>query len=200
MIALCEYILEGDKGCEQAAIKGGHYCRHHQVIRKSVAAVEAEGLEEREPLPLVFPKDHASQLFNYFLVLQALNEGRLNSKMANIMIRLLKACDANLKNARLNEGANSDSESNSEQDTEAVEGEKISVAAAGEDCALPPFAQNHPTDEDLSVHPRERRPVHGDPGVGTPVVREGWGTQQKREPLDLLRHSRGMRGRSRRRG
>src|SRR5208283_4715170 len=31
----------------------------------------------------------------------------------------------------------------------------------------------HPTDEDLSVHPKKHRPLLGDPGsVGTPVLRD----------------------------
>ena len=177
MIPLCQYILQGDQQCEQAAIKGGHYCRHHQVVRKSVAAAEAEGELAHPSLPFHFPSDHGSQLYNYYQVLQALNEGRLNNKTANMMIRLLKACDASLKaavaevvqlcEAELSNEPDSESDKDqiADQDEAADDEERIKIAAARE----PARVRNEPT----------------------------YPAQQTREPLDLLRHSRGMNGRRR---
>jgi hypothetical protein len=105
MIDLCRYILQGGKQCEQAAIKGEYYCRHHQFVRKAVAEAtpQADPYAARKPLPFVFPEDRAAVQINYFLVLQAINDGRLDQKTANLMIRLLRACDANLKKGPLNE-------------------------------------------------------------------------------------------------
>lgn len=175
MVPLCQYILQDDKQCEQAAIKGGHYCRHHQVIRKSIAASEAEGEDTHTPLPFAFPENYAAQLHNYFMVLHALNEGRLNIRMVNVMIRLLKACDASLKQMARNTEESSELDSDNEQtstDSEQVPevdaSERTEIAAARE--------RRHERKEPTSVAAREMR-----------------------EPLALLQHSRGIAGRGRRR-
>ena len=179
MVPLCKYILDGDQPCEQAAIKGGHYCRHHQVVRKSVAAAEAESELSHPSLPFVFPSNYACQLHNYFLVVEALNDGRVDLKTANMMHRLQKSCDASLKQAVLERdqlgepllSRGPDSGPNAvqiaDQDEAADNEERFKIAAASE----PARVRYEPT----------------------------YPAQQTRDPLELLRHSRGKSGRGRRR-
>ena len=170
MVPLCKYILDGDQPCEQAAIKGGHYCRHHQVVRKSVAAADEAA---PVPLPFVYPSNHTAQLYNYFLLAQALNEGRLDLRTVNALIRILKACDASLK-ASVAEGEQlSEADLSSEPEAPGVtdqggadEEEPLKIAAAGE----PARVRYEPT----------------------------YPAQQTRDPLELLRHSRSKSGRKRR--
>lgn len=123
MIALCQYILQGGKQCEQAALKGGHYCRHHQIVRRTIeeSAPQGDGYGSRKPLPFVFPEDRASVQLNYFMILQAINDGRLDQKTASLMLRVLKACDANLKKGPLNEGAAAAEASEAEETEVGVE-------------------------------------------------------------------------------
>ncbi|HEV2465215.1 MAG TPA: hypothetical protein VGT04_15515 [Acidobacteriaceae bacterium] len=170
MVPLCKYILDGDQQCEQAAINGGHYCRHHQVVRKSVAAAEAELAPPS--LPLIFPTNYACQVHNYFLIAQALNEGRINLKTANMLHRLLKSCDASLKQAALEAAESGEADSSGDLDAEellgAIDEMKIRLAAS-----------------------EESEPTRKEP-AGEPAP-------QKRDPRELLRHSRSIGGRGRRR-
>jgi len=179
MIPLCQYMLQGGKQCEQAAIKGELYCRHHHFVRRAIADAAPQGGDKfgaRAPLPFVFPEDRAAVQINYFLVLQAVNAGRLDLKTAAMMIRLLKACDANLKKGSLNEGAETaaadlDDESlpaESEQVEEEDASETIKIEAA-----------------EGSGHARNERPSAPPP--------------QKCNPMELLRHSRRTSGKKRRR-
>ena len=122
MIALCKYILQGGNQCGQAALKDGHYCRHHQFVTKAIAEGTPQGNGSRTPLPFVFPEDRAAVQINYFLLLQAINDGRVDAKTAGLMLRVLKACDANLKKGPLNEDcASSDTRSAQEDDAVANE-------------------------------------------------------------------------------
>lgn len=99
MIPLCRYILRGGDECKQAAVNGEHYCRHHVAGRK--AGLEAGGQADSDamhtPVPLMFPADRMALQFNYFAVLEAFNEGRIDAKRAGLMVRVLRCCDVNLK-------------------------------------------------------------------------------------------------------
>ncbi|HEV2464785.1 MAG TPA: hypothetical protein VGT04_13350, partial [Acidobacteriaceae bacterium] len=100
-----------------------------------------------------------------------LNEGRINLKTANMLHRLLKSCDASLKQAALEAAESGEADSSGDLDAEellgAIDEMKIRLAASEE----PARVRNE------STYP----------------------AQQTREPLDLLRHSRSIGGRSRRR-
>ena len=117
-----------------------------------------------------FPANYACQVHNYFLIAQALNEGRINLKTANMLHRLLKSCDASLKQAALEAAERGEADSSGDLDAEqllgAIDEMKIRLAASEE----PAPVRNQPT----------------------------YPAQQKRDPLDLLRHSRGGKGRRKR--
>ncbi len=105
MIQLCRYILQGGNQCQQAAINGEHYCRHHLVVRRTVAANTPKQNPYRieKPLALVFPEDRAALMIDVFVVMQAFNEGDIGPKSANIFTRLLHECGVILKQGPLYE-------------------------------------------------------------------------------------------------
>lgn len=103
MIPLCRYILQGGNQCQQAAINGEHYCRHHLVVRRTVAANTPKQNPYRieKPLTLVFPEDRAALMIDVFVVMQAFNEGQISPRSANILTRLLHECGVILKQGPL---------------------------------------------------------------------------------------------------
>lgn len=134
MIALCRYILQGGNPCQQAAINGENYCRHHLVVRRTVAANTPKQNPYRveKPLALVFPEDRAALMIDVFVVMQAFNEGEISPRSANIFTRLLHECGAILKQGPLYD---SDHENAVRRVVVTEEGEEIAPAReVPEDC------------------------------------------------------------------
>jgi len=105
MIQLCRHILPSGVLCKQAAVRETLYCRHHQTVKAAVAqckpAPSPYGIFE--PLAFAFPEDRAALQINYFAVLQALNDKRIDNRTANTMNRLLRSCEVNLSHGPLAE-------------------------------------------------------------------------------------------------
>ena len=180
MIPLCRYILQGGNPCQQAAINGEHYCRHHLVVRRTVAANTPKQNPYRveKPLALVFPEDRAALMIDVFVVMQAFNEGQIGPKSATILTRLLHECGVILKQGPLYD---SDHENAVRRVVVTPEGEEIAPArevpessdeATSEDCASSDtrFAQDH---ESVSEAISEET-VSGEAGCSP--------TSQKRDP------------------
>ena len=146
MIQLCRYILQGGNQCQQAAINGEHYCRHHLVVRRTVAANTPKQNPYRieKPLALVFPEDRAALMIDIFVVMQAFNEGELGPKGAKIFTHLLHECGVILRQGPLYEV---DLENAVRRVVVTPEGEEIAPAkeVPEEDCASSDtrFAQEH---------------------------------------------------------
>ena len=146
MIQLCRYILQGGNQCQQAAINGEHYCRHHLVVRRTVAANTPKQNPYRieKPLALVFPEDRAALMIDIFVVMQAFNEGELGPKGAKIFTHLLHECGVILKQGPLYEV---DLENAVRRVVVTPEGEEIAPVkeVPEEDCASSDtrFAQEH---------------------------------------------------------
>ncbi len=124
MLPLCRHILPAGGACPQPAVRNSHYCRHHGTLKiaidKSQNPSNPYGVVQA--LPFVFPEDRAAIQQNLFLVNQALNEGRIDTRKANAMTNNLRACMTNLGKMPL-------VEPNSEQPVQRViltpEGEEI---------------------------------------------------------------------------
>lgn len=105
MYAICRHLFHSGRRCTQPAVAGSLYCRHHQVVKrtveKSVLPPEDYGLHR--PLPFVYPEDRASIQANCFLVLRALDDRRMSVQTANAMNRLLRTCEQNLKRGPLHD-------------------------------------------------------------------------------------------------
>jgi hypothetical protein len=83
--------------CDQAAVKDTLFCRHHSAVKLALAREKAAQDPELEhtPLALVYPEDREAIRLNLFMVLQALNNKRIDNATANTMNRLLRSCDLN---------------------------------------------------------------------------------------------------------
>jgi hypothetical protein len=102
MIAFCRHILNGGVLCQQAAIKGTHLCRHHGVVKTTLAVARRPApYGVPQPLPFVLPEDRASIQLNYLLVLEALNDQKIDNRTANTMNRILRSCEMNLSKGPL---------------------------------------------------------------------------------------------------
>ena len=103
MIQLCRHILPGGKLCDQASVKDTLYCRHHGAVKAALEREQAVPDPElgHTPLALVYPEDKAAIQLNLFLVLEALNQKRIDVRTANAMNRLLRACEQNLRTGTL---------------------------------------------------------------------------------------------------
>ncbi|HTV06219.1 MAG TPA: hypothetical protein VME86_12695 [Acidobacteriaceae bacterium] len=105
MIQLCRHILPGGKLCDQAAVKDTLFCRHHSTVKTTLAKEKAAPDPElmHTPIAFVYPEDKAAVQLNYFLVLEALNHKRIDSRTANAMNRLLHSCELNMRKGALAE-------------------------------------------------------------------------------------------------
>lgn len=105
MIQLCRHIFAGGKLCEQAAVRGSMFCRHHGTVKMALAREKAapDPAIWHTPIAFVYPEDRAAVQLNLFMVLQALNSKRIDLRTANAMGRLLRSCEANLRKGELAE-------------------------------------------------------------------------------------------------
>jgi hypothetical protein len=95
MYELCRHIKPSNQTCGSPAIKDTLFCYHHTGMRKLTR-------RRRRPndftytLPFVFPEDRTAIQANQYLVMQALNEGRIDHRTANSYTSMLRACRINL--------------------------------------------------------------------------------------------------------
>ena len=93
MYDTCRHIKNDGVKCGSPAIKGTLFCHNHTNIRKLTRRRARYG---SITIPFVFPEDRTSLQTNFFLVLQALAEGKIDNQTSNSMTRTLRACSLNL--------------------------------------------------------------------------------------------------------
>ena len=94
---LCTHVKTDGTTCGSPAVAGTALCYHHSTVKAALGRVQPQaGNGEFAPIPFVFPEDRASMQINFFLLLQAFNEGRIDLKRFKVMMSLLKAMAANL--------------------------------------------------------------------------------------------------------
>jgi len=101
MTPLCRHILAAGRACPQPAVNGSRYCRHHGEVKKHTRRRPRSPNDFTFTLPLAYPEDRAAIQFNLTLVMQALNDHKIDSKTANSFDRLLRSCRLNLGNTPL---------------------------------------------------------------------------------------------------
>src|SRR6201997_1336710 len=103
MIELCRHIKPEGTACKGPAVRGTNFCRHHQLIRKTLDKVKPpiENNGVYKPLPFLFPEDRSAIQTNVFLVINAFNRRRIDAKAANVMIYGLQVCLSNLNKGPL---------------------------------------------------------------------------------------------------
>src|ERR1700758_4241172 len=103
MIELCRHIKPEGTACKGPAVRGTNFCRHHQLIRKTLDKVKPpiENNGVYKPLPFLFPEDRSAIQTNVFLVINAFNRRRIDAKAASVMIYGLQVCLSNLNKGPL---------------------------------------------------------------------------------------------------
>lgn len=98
-VPLCTHIKTDGVRCGSPAVSGTALCYHHSVVKTTLDKVPARigtGAGEFEPIPFVFAEDRVSLQLNYFLLLTAFNEQRVDLRTCKAMMSLLKAMATNL--------------------------------------------------------------------------------------------------------
>ena len=96
---LCTHVKTNGIVCGSPAVAGTELCYHHSAIKTATGHAGSGGRGaggEFAPIPFVFPEDRASMQINFFLLLQAFNEGRVDLKHFKAMMSMLKSMAANL--------------------------------------------------------------------------------------------------------
>src|ERR1700740_1059956 len=103
MIELCRHIKPEGTACKEPAGRGTNFCRHHQLIKKTLDKVKPsiENNGVYKPLPFLFPEDRSAIQTNVFLVINAFNRRRIDSKAANVMLYGFQVCLSNLNKGPL---------------------------------------------------------------------------------------------------
>jgi hypothetical protein len=98
-VPLCTHVKPSGATCGSPAVSGTALCYHHSAVKSALAKVvplDQVPHGAHAPLPFVFPEDRASIQINFFLLLKAFNEKRIDQRTATIMHRMLRAMSANL--------------------------------------------------------------------------------------------------------
>jgi hypothetical protein len=77
--------------CGSLAVSGTTLCYHHSVVKTALGKSATAS-----HIPFIFPEDRAALQINYFLLLQAYTEGRIDLRCFNSMQRLLRSMASNL--------------------------------------------------------------------------------------------------------
>lgn len=94
---MCTFVKTDGLTCGSPAVKGSDRCFHHAEGKTAAGnATEQVADQSFTPIPFVFPQDRVAMQFNYFLLLQALNEQRVERRTVELMLLMLKAMDKNI--------------------------------------------------------------------------------------------------------
>ena len=93
----CTHIKTNGEVCGSPAVSGTELCYHHSAVKTALAKPHGKApFEGFAPIPFVFPEDRASMQINFFLLLQAFNEQRIDQKTFKLMLSVLKSMAKNL--------------------------------------------------------------------------------------------------------
>lgn len=98
-VPLCTHVKTNGIVCGSPAMAGTALCYHHSVVKTTLDRVPAgsrAGNGDFEPIPFVFPEDRAGMQINFFLLLEAFNQHRIDLRTYRAMLGLLKAMARNL--------------------------------------------------------------------------------------------------------
>lgn len=106
-VPVCTHVKTNGEGCGSPAMSGSECCYHHSTVKAALGKVQPNGKAANggfAPIPFVFPEDRASMQINFFLLLQAYNERRIDQRTYNSLLSLLKSMARNLgKSGKLTE-------------------------------------------------------------------------------------------------
>ena len=99
MYPVCTLIKSDGTRCGSPAVTGTNFCFHHIGGRlpKPKTEIRTETPLDSTPLKFVYPDSYAAIQHNLFLVVEALDEGKIDNRTANTYNRLFRACELNLR-------------------------------------------------------------------------------------------------------
>jgi len=93
----CTHMKTNGEVCGSPAVSGTELCYHHSTMKtalgKPLGKVHSGGFA---PIGFVFPEDRAAMQINFFLLLQAYNEQRIDQRTYNCFLGLLRSMARNL--------------------------------------------------------------------------------------------------------
>ena len=95
----CTHVKTNGEVCGSPAVSGTELCYHHAKVKTALGKwtpADQAAYGEFTPIPFIFPEDRASLQIDFFLLLQAFNEQRVDQKTFRLMLSMLKAMAANL--------------------------------------------------------------------------------------------------------
>src|SRR5690242_14953565 len=98
----CTHIKTNGEVCGSPAVSGTDLCYHHSTVKAALAKGQPNGKAPNgtfTSIGFVFPEDRASMQINFFLLLQAYNEHRIDQRTFNCMFSLLRSMARNLGRA-----------------------------------------------------------------------------------------------------
>src|SRR5690348_6124245 len=149
VVPQCTHVKTNGEVCGSPAVSGTEFCYHHSAVKTALAKAQPNSQAaygDFAPIPFVFPEDRASMQINFFLLLQAFNEQRIDQKTFRLMLSMLKAMAKNLgKTGSLVEEASDQRSAVSDQKERAQNsGHRAQKNSQGaEDAEDDPFADLH---------------------------------------------------------
>lgn len=98
-VPTCTHVKTNGEVCGSPAVSGAALCYHHSAVKTALGKAQPKDKAshgEFAPIGFIFPEDRASMQINFFLLLQAYNEQRIDQRTYNSMVSLLKAMARNL--------------------------------------------------------------------------------------------------------
>ncbi|MGB7191795.1 MAG: hypothetical protein WBD10_16780 [Acidobacteriaceae bacterium] len=135
-VALCTHIKTDGIVCGSPAVSGTELCYHHSAVKTALGKVQSPNEFGVCPIPFVFPEDRASMQINFFLLLTAFNEGRIDVRTYNCMLSMLRSMARNLgKSGSLVEETSDQGEASDQQSAVSVQenasGQRSAVSDQG---------------------------------------------------------------------
>jgi len=97
VVPQCTHVKTNGEVCGSPAVSGTDLCYHHSAVKTALSKPHGKApYEGFAPIPFVFPEDRASMQINFFLLLQAFNEQRIDQRTFRLMLSTLKAMAKNL--------------------------------------------------------------------------------------------------------
>jgi len=99
VVPQCTHIKTNGEVCGSPAVSGTELCYHHSKVKTALGKwtpADQAAYGEFTPIPFIFPEDRASMQINFFLLLQAFNEQRIDQRTFRLMLSTLKAMAKNL--------------------------------------------------------------------------------------------------------
>jgi hypothetical protein len=99
VVPQCTHVKTNGEVCGSPAVSGTAFCYHHSAVKAALSRRPSNGSATGEgfaPIGFLFPEDRAAMQINFFLLLEAFNEQRIDLGTYKCFLSLLRAMARNL--------------------------------------------------------------------------------------------------------